>query len=173
MTRLFHAFVLMTTFCGLCSTAALAEPTVPTRTVPPLSSFSEVLERPLFSPDRKRHLKAEPAAMPEKATLTAIILLKEKRYALLREDSSVPRRIQEGDAIGSMRVKKILRDRIIATATDGTESVIRLFADTPADAAGTTATASASQVPPMTAPPAEGAITAGNRPTKPLISSTR
>lgn len=58
----------------------------------PLESFSEVIERPLFTPDRKRHIKAAPAAPAGKPVLTAIIMLKDRRYAVLRGQCPRPAR---------------------------------------------------------------------------------
>lgn len=137
----------------------------------PLESFSEVIERPLFSPDRKRHIKAAPAPPAGQPTLTAIILLKDQRYAVLREGDAPARRVNEGDSIGSVTVKKILRDRIVTISADGTEAAMRLFPEQPAEAAK----AATPSVPLVTAGtpevPMPRMTPADNRPRKPLITS--
>jgi hypothetical protein len=163
-------------FCGLSASAS--EAAAATGGLPPLASFSEVIDRPLFAPDRKRHIKAEPPAAAGKPVLTAIIMLKNKRYAVLREGNAPARRVNEGDSIQGLTVKKILRDRIVIVATDGAETTLRLFPDPPADAAK-------SETQPVASPPAP-VVTAGmpdgpppglapvdNRPRKPLITSNR
>lgn len=142
----------------------------------PLENFSEVIERPLFAPDRKRHIKAAPAAPAGEPVLTAIIMLKEKRYAVLREGNASARRVNEGDSIHGRTVKRILRDRIVTVASDGAETTLRLFPDQPVDAAKSAPQPVASPVAPVIAadmpegPPA-GMMPADNRPRKPLIIS--
>lgn len=154
--------------------------TAPTVRLAPLSSFSEVVNRPLFTQNRKRQNQPAPSTNALTApVLSAIVVLKDRRYAVLR-DTAHPggRRITEGDSVGSLTVRRIHRDRVIAIASDGSETVIRLFSDPagePAKAAqrmpggpapAAFAAAAASEPPPMALAPS------GNRPLKPLITST-
>ena len=160
---------------GLASPAS--EPPMTAKAMAPLESFSEVIERPLFAPDRKRHIKAAPAAPAGQPVLTAIILLKDKRYAVLREGDAPARRVKEGDSITGATVKKILRDRVVTVAADGTETAMRLFPEQPAEAAKAAAqpaapSASATAVG-MTEGPPPGMIPTDNRPRKPLATSNR
>lgn len=141
----------------------------------PLASFSEVIERPLFAPDRKRHIKAVPVSPAEKPVLTAIILLKDKRYAVLREADAPARRVNEGDSIGGLMVMKILRDRIVTVAADGSETTMQLFPEQPAETAKSAPQPAVPRVPVVTAGmsdgPPPGMMPADNRPRKPLITS--
>lgn len=140
-----------------------------------LESFSEVIERPLFAPDRKRHVKAAPVPPAGKPVLTAIVLLKDKRYAVLREGDAAAHRVNEGDKIGGMTVKKILRDRIVTVAADGSETTMQLFPEQPAETAKSASQPATPRVPVVTAGmsdgPPPGMMPAGNRPRKPLITS--
>lgn len=141
--------------------------------MPPLESFSEVIQRPLFAPDRRRHLKPAAAAPAGKPVLSAIIMLKSKRYAMLRDGEAPARQVHEGDSIGGMTVKKILRDRVVLAGADGNETALPLFPNQP----GGSARSASSEPPPVPAftagmsggPPA-GMIPGDNRPRKPLIT---
>lgn len=160
---------------GFGGLAAAAEPPA-TGALAPLESFSEVIERPLFAPDRKRHIKPAPVPPAGKPVLSAIIMLKDRRYAVLREGNAPARRVNEGDSIDGMTVKRILRDRIVTAAAGGAETTLRLFPDPPADAAK-------SDTQPATSPPAPvvtvrmpegppaGMVPIDNRPRKPLITA--
>lgn len=139
----------------------------------PLESFSEVIERPLFAPDRKRHVKAAPAPPAGRPVLTAIVLLKDKRYAVLREGDAPARRVNEGDRIGGATVKKILRDRIVTVSADGTEAAMRLFPEQPNEAAKADALRAPLVTAGMPEAPPPGMIPADNRSRKPLITSNR
>lgn len=161
-------------FFSLTASASDAPATI--GALAPLESFSEVIERPLFAPDRRRHIKVAAVAPAGKPVLTAIIMLKDRRYAVLRQGNAPARRVTEGDSMDGMTVKKILRDRIVTTAADGGEATLRLFPDRPADAAK-------SDIQPAASPPASvvtagmlegpppGTVPAGNRSRKPLITS--
>lgn len=166
MIRLFRIPALLLAG-GLAVPAAAEPPAAAIGITAPLESFSEVIERPLFAPDRKRHIKAAPATPAAKPVLSAIVMLKDRRYAVLQEGKSAGRRVKEGDAVGSMTVKKILRDRIVMAAADGAETVMHLFSDQPAE---TTKSASSTAPPPIPTVTA-GVTPAGNRPPKPLITS--
>lgn len=159
--------------CGPASWAS--EVPVVTGAMAPLESFSEVIERPLFAPDRKRPIKAAPALPAGQPVLTAIVLLKDKRYAVLREGDAPARRVNEGDSIGSATVRKILRDRIVTVAVDGTETTLRLFPEQPAETAKSAPQPVALPAPVITADrpegPPTGMMPADSRPRKPLITS--
>lgn len=160
---------------GFSGIAAAAESPA-TGALAPLESLSEVIERPLFAPDRKRHIKLAPVPPAGKPVLTAIIMLKDRRYAVLREGNAPARRVNEGDRIDGMTVKKILRDRILIVAADGAETTLRLFPDPPTDAAKSDTQPAASPPAPvvtvrMPEGPPTGIVPVDNRPRKPLITS--
>jgi hypothetical protein len=160
---------------GFCGVAAAAEPPT-TGALAPLESYSEVIERPLFAPDRKRHIKLAPVAPAGKPVLTAIIMLKDRRYAFLREGNAPARRVNEGDSIDGVTVKKILRDRILVVAADGAETTFRLFQDQPADVAKSDTQPAASPPAPVATAgtpegPPTGIVPVDSRPRKPLITS--
>jgi hypothetical protein len=100
--------------------------------MPPLNQYGEVVERPLFSPDRRAHQQARTVAAtpPLPFTLRGIIVQSNVHYALIEEGSpgspAVSKRLTEGQSIGGGTVKEILRDRIVVNMNGG-ETVIRLF----------------------------------------------
>ena len=121
----------------LIATAAQAEEF----RMPPLQSFSETVDRPLFAPDRRRH-EAPPQIMGPVApiALTGIVIQNRTRYALINEGALAPRRIAEGERLAAGTVTQILPDRIVVAAPSGGETVVKLFDKKPA-AASTPATA--------------------------------
>jgi len=121
----------------LMATAAQAEEF----RMPPLRSFSETVDRPLFAPDRRRH-EAPPQIMGPVApiALTGIVIQDRTRYALVNEGALVPRRIAEGERLAAGTVTQILPDRIVVAAPSGGETVVKLF-DKKSAAAATPATA--------------------------------
>lgn len=184
MTRPFPVILLMVSLCGVPFAAAAETGPAFMSSTPPLERLSDVIERPIFAPDRKRHIKLAPVAAPGKPTLTAVILLKDKRYAMLREGDSAARRLTEGETIGGMTIKKIMRDRVVAVSGDGAESILHLFAEPPAETAASAPALPASASIPsphaalatagLTAAPSVDMIPAGGvRPSKPLISAQR
>jgi hypothetical protein len=109
--------------------------------MPPLSRFSDTIERPLFAPDRRRHEAPPQLAGPAAPiALTGIVIQDRKRYALVNEGAPAPRRIAEGERLAAGTVTQILPDRIVVAVPGGGETVVKLFDKKPA-AASTPATA--------------------------------
>jgi hypothetical protein len=109
--------------------------------MPPLQSFSETVDRPLFAPDRRRHEAPPQIRGPVgPIALTGIVIQNRTRYALINEGALAPRRIAEGERLAAGTVTQILPDRIIVAAPGGGETVVKLF-DKKAAAASTPATA--------------------------------
>ena len=97
--------------------------------LPPLQELRAVVDRPLFSPTRRRPVQL--AAVPlvsEPILLTGIVIAKGKRYAIIRNETGGPgRRITEGEMIGDRMVRRIQSDGIVLVTAGRAESVIRLF----------------------------------------------
>jgi hypothetical protein len=121
----------------LMATAAQAEEFQ----MPPLQSFSDTVDRPLFASDRRRHEEPPQIRGPvAPIALTGIVIQSRTRYALINEGELAPRRIAEGERLAAGTVTQILPDRIVVAAPGGGESVVKLF-DKKSAAASTPATA--------------------------------
>jgi hypothetical protein len=94
---------------------ASAPVTTPKPTVPALSTYSEVLSRPLFSPTRRPSEEA-PAATPETPmTLVAIVIASHRGPHALVRYGTPPQtdRVVEGQTIDNWTVEAIKFDRLI------------------------------------------------------------
>lgn len=91
----------------------------------PLSSYAEVIRRPLFSPDRRPHEATETAALPQSFTLRGIVIEPAAHYALIQEGSG-SKRVKEGDALGGGTVKQILHDRVVLNV-NGVDTAVKLY----------------------------------------------
>lgn len=82
---------------------------------------SEVLARPLFSPNRRPAVAvAEPAPAPTDVVLTGVAITPERRVALIAVGTPrLTRRLTEGEAIEGRVVESILPDRVRLRRTDG------------------------------------------------------
>lgn len=121
----------------------------------PLTTYSEVLSRPLFTPDRRAHEAPGVAAVPQTFTLRGIVVLPASTYALV-EEGKTSRRVTEGQSLGGGTVKQILRDRIVLNV-NGVDTAVKLFDTIPngKSAPGlSTAGGIPSQLPPDFQPPA-------------------
>lgn len=92
--------------------------------MPPLSAFSETVDRPLFS--RTRRPAAHAGALPASSSfkLVAIVISAQDRHALL--GFGQPRkimRVAEEEDIGGWTVEAILPDKIIVRHADAREEV--------------------------------------------------
>jgi hypothetical protein len=89
----------------------------PRFSMPPLSDYSEVVARPLFSSTRKPSPPQSTAANPSEATNLILVgtILGETRHALIRhrQTSSVVERIVEGQNVDGWTVESILSDRVV------------------------------------------------------------
>lgn len=95
----------------------------------PLATYSEVLSRPLFAPDRRAHEAPEAAAAPQSFTLRGIVMLPAATYALV-EEGKTSRRVAVGQSLGSGTVKQILRDRVVLDI-NGVDTAVKLFEPIP------------------------------------------
>lgn len=96
--------------------------------MPSLKTFSEVTERPLFSPKRRpERPPTKAAARPWSVLkLEGIIVTHDVREALLRRGTSsniVP--LREGQALDGWTIRSIARDRILIEG-DGAQHELRL-----------------------------------------------
>lgn len=96
--------------------------------MPRLESYGEVLERPLFSPDRRTHEAAKQAAAPPMPfVLRGIVVQPLAQYALIEEGSpAVAKRVSKGAALGGGVVSDIQRDRIVLNI-NGSSAVVKLY----------------------------------------------
>jgi len=102
--------------------------------MPRLESYGEVLERPLFAPDRRpRQAAKETAAPPLPFVLRGIVVQPLAQYALVEEGSpAVTKRVSKGASLGGGVVTDIQRDRIVLDI-NGSAAVVRLFAPSKAN----------------------------------------
>ena len=86
---------------------------------PPLSDFSEMVERPLFS--EGRHYQAEDPSEEEQAEvvqtplnfrLMGLIFAPDSQIALFRTNSGKYRRVQQGETINDWTLEELLPDRV-------------------------------------------------------------
>lgn len=88
----------------------------PTFVMPPLRDYAEVLERPLFSPTRRRPPADTGAADPRSApfTLVGVVLSASGKHALI--EHAQPRRLDrvvEGQTLDGWMVEEIRLDRVV------------------------------------------------------------
>jgi hypothetical protein len=95
----------------------------------PLATFAEVNERPLFASDRRPHKTPPRVVAPgTPIVLSGIVILPERRYAMIRDGRSKTVRIAEGDRIALGTIRRIMPDHIeIALANEG-DVIVKLFA---------------------------------------------
>jgi hypothetical protein len=110
--------------------ASAAAPAVAGFRMAPLANFAEVTSRPLFSSDRRPPKPLARAAEPgTPIVLSGIIILPERRYALIRDGASpMAKRVAEGDSIPFGTIKRILPDHIEIVVGNDANAVIKLFA---------------------------------------------
>jgi type II secretory pathway component PulC len=125
----------------------------PKLTVPALSSYSEVLSRPLFSPTRRPSEDA-PAATPETPmTLVAIVIASRRGPHALVRYGTPPQtdRVGEGQTIENWTIDAIKFDRVILRKNG---SVLELVpVDAPQAHPATPANQSTPPTPPRPTPP--------------------
>lgn len=90
--------------------------------LPAANQYAIILERPLFSPQRRPFVAVEPAPQPVAAPrirLSAITISNSVRVAVIREaDSQRTRHIREGDTLGDWVVDKVGRNSVILVTED-------------------------------------------------------
>jgi hypothetical protein len=105
----------------------------------PLSAYSEVTARPLFSPDRRPHAPQAMVSAGAHIALRGIVVDASARYALIEEGAPPARRVGEGQALAIGTVERIAPDHIVLRAQDGSRTIVKLFvpgAHGPAPGAG-------------------------------------
>lgn len=84
--------------------------------------YAVILERPLFSPQRRPPVEVPPEPRPPASPgirLSAITISNSVRVAVVRDiESNQTRRIREGDVVGEWLVDKVGRNSVILTAQD-------------------------------------------------------
>jgi hypothetical protein len=101
----------------------------------PIEAYAEVLDRPLFSADRRRHAPI-PVVAAGSAILSGIVIYGSERYAVFAGDSSSPAvRVREGQRIAAGTVMRILHDRVVLARATGGEAELRLAPEIPSDGA--------------------------------------
>jgi type II secretory pathway component PulC len=107
--------------------------------MPPLRSYAEIVQRPLFSATRRppapASVESVPQAVPElppiRFLLTGLIVSPEERVALIRpSDGSAVMRVMEGQEVEQWVVEEILPDRVIVRR-NGTAKEVFLLMDVP------------------------------------------
>lgn len=87
-----------------------------------IDEYTIILERPLFSPQRRPFVVAAPVPEPVAAPrvrLSAITIFNSVRVAVIREtDSNQTRHIKEGDSLGEWVVDKVGRNSVILVTED-------------------------------------------------------
>jgi type II secretory pathway component PulC len=109
-------------------------------TLPPLDSFAEVIERPLFSSSRRPSATDTPQSTdrPFSATLAGIVISKKSSSIIVAQgDPSVLKRFKQGDEVDGWSIRAIEPNRVVLERR-GVEQQIKL-GDAPGRSAGETA----------------------------------
>ena len=117
---------------------------VPTFSLPPVDSYAETLERPLFASDRQPH-KAVPVskqpqkqqpvrqADPKRFVLSAVVMQGDMRVALLRDATNgTLTRLKEGSSVGGWALSEVRADSVVLSRGSATQEVqLRRFEPPP------------------------------------------
>lgn len=87
--------------------------------LPAIETYREVVERPLFAPDRRPAPVAVDAGLATAVVLTGVILLPQARYAVIKEGTAPVRSVAEGTHLSVGTIERITRDGISLRLTDG------------------------------------------------------
>lgn len=87
--------------------------------LPAIDTYREVVERPLFAPDRRPAPVAIDAGSAVAVVLTGVILLPQARYAVVKEGTAPVRSVAEGAHLSVGTVERITRDGISLRLADG------------------------------------------------------
>ncbi len=94
--------------------------------LPPLAAYVEIVQRPLFSSDRRvQELPQAAPARPEPFALRGIVVGMGERHAII-EEGSVIKRLIEGQALGGGTIKAITRDKLVLEL-NGMSTTVNLF----------------------------------------------
>jgi hypothetical protein len=139
--RLDHALGAVTIVCAVLAVWPWLSPPVPTTrlpaaqpanapapapaALPPLASYSAIVERPLFNPSRRPPPGVAAALGPSiesRIRLLGIVATGPKRKAYVAEGASRVE-IAEGDTLDGWTVKQIGQDRVLLTSPAGEASL--------------------------------------------------
>ena len=109
----------------LLATAIPALPAAAQSVFAPIEAYAEVLDRPLFAADRRRH-PPKPAIATGMAVLSGIVIHGSDRYAVFASEPSTIVRVREGQRIAAGMVLRIMPDRVVLARADGGEAELRL-----------------------------------------------
>jgi len=101
--------------------------------MPPLQSYAEVTERPLFSPSRRPATVTQQVAGPASSlALVGVVISRDGGVALIRSGKAPAlARVREGQQIEGWTVRSIAPDRVVVR--NGTsEAQLKLHEDAPA-----------------------------------------
>lgn len=106
--------------------------TQPRFSMPPLTTYSETVKRPLFSPGRRPPERTAEVPIPKpvlnqeiKARLAGIVITPKERFALLQKPRETePIRLSEGQNFEGWVVESILADRIVLSRGDNRQEVM-------------------------------------------------
>jgi general secretion pathway protein N len=114
--------------------------------LPPLTHYHEIVERPLFMPDRKPQQPEQqqaPAAVvtvnPPQARLIGTVITPAKRQALIQDlTAGKIVRVEQGMPVQDWQVKEILPDRLVLARAGGEpqELMLRVYDKVPVAVAG-------------------------------------
>jgi len=105
----------------------------PAFAVPPLQTYAEVTERPLFSPSRRPAAVTQQVAGPASSlALVGVVISGDGRVALIRQGKAPAlARVREGQQVEGWTVRSIAPDRVVVR--NGTsEAQLKLHEDTTA-----------------------------------------
>ncbi len=98
--------------------------------LPPIETFAEIVERPMFIPSRRpippeeKAIEAGPQAVQGLFTLLGIVISSGERMAIMqRNKTKEVLRVVEGQEIDRWRVDEILMDRVVLRSEALTEEV--------------------------------------------------
>ncbi len=105
------------------STARL--PTDPA--APDLAQYADILQRPLFSPQRRPFVAPEPTPQPvapPRVRLSAVSISNSVRVAVIQElDTNRTQYVREGDELGQWVVEKVDPNRVILRSNNQTITI--------------------------------------------------
>jgi len=114
--------------------------------LPPLSHYHEIVERPLFMPDRKPQQPEQQQATtpvvpvnPPQARLIGTVITPSKRQALIQDMlAGKIVRVEQGMPVQDWQVKEILPDRLVLAHAGGEpqELMLRVYDKVPVAVAG-------------------------------------
>jgi hypothetical protein len=94
-----------------------AVPSTAPPALPPLEAFRDIVERPLFTPNRRPSTTA-PAATPQGLRLEGVIVVGAQKRAIIKQADGHTARVGEGETVGEWTVRQIESERVLLVAGD-------------------------------------------------------